>query len=523
MLFYLLIEAFFTYRTMNNIENPWNVENLEEFLYFCCPECDLKDQSKMQFLQHALNQHPNAKGSVQKFIIKEETFEDSEEFPYLNDINFSEEYDNPIEDYNELLKCEIKEEPTDHNNEELMNVDKEEEFSDNSDGLKNLSCEYCGKAFKKNQKLRIHIESIHEGKRYNCEFCDKSFTHVGTLQMHRKTNHGDKIMRSDHELNLETWKKNEEVLKNLVEKSDLNKYSRNTLNRSIAWEAITDKYNLETGNEMDSKAVAKKWQYYQYKLKLAGEKKHTESVNENSNNEKCDICSKVFPDTDKLANHRKRYHPKKIKRQCHICSETFTLKFDFENHYKDVHGIFNMYQCELCPNKKYDKREMLTRHIHNAHKNNHSVVCDLCGKSYSNPRALHKHHRSVHEKIKDHICNFCSRAFSESNDLKNHIKCVHEGVKDIICDLCGQAFGLRTSLVKHIKTVHEGIRDNICKTCGKAFSTLGHLNEHIRTIHEGIKRHKCTLCDRRFPKPSKLKIHMKSAHRNVTNVESDIT
>ena len=87
MLFYLLIEAFFTYRTMNNIENPWNVENLEEFLYFCCPECDLKDQSKMQFLQHALNQHPNAKGSVQKFIIKEETFEDSEEFPYLNDIN----------------------------------------------------------------------------------------------------------------------------------------------------------------------------------------------------------------------------------------------------------------------------------------------------------------------------------------------------------------------------------------------------------------------------------------------------
>ena len=27
-------------------ENPWTVENLEEFLYFCCPECDERNQSK---------------------------------------------------------------------------------------------------------------------------------------------------------------------------------------------------------------------------------------------------------------------------------------------------------------------------------------------------------------------------------------------------------------------------------------------------------------------------------------------
>ena len=57
----------------SHIENPWNVESLEEFQYFCCPECDLKDQSKVHFLQHALERHPKSKECVlqfNEFIIK---------------------------------------------------------------------------------------------------------------------------------------------------------------------------------------------------------------------------------------------------------------------------------------------------------------------------------------------------------------------------------------------------------------------------------------------------------------------
>ena len=108
-------------------DNPWNVENLEEFLYFCCPECDLKDQSKTEFLQHALEQHPKAKDCVQQFnefIIKdepsfEEDFEeednencDSEIFEDSN--MFPEIFENPnIENAHEILKCEIKVEPND--------------------------------------------------------------------------------------------------------------------------------------------------------------------------------------------------------------------------------------------------------------------------------------------------------------------------------------------------------------------------------------------------------------------------
>ena len=40
-------------------DNPWAFK-IENFLYFCCPECDAKDKNKETFIQHALENHPKA-------------------------------------------------------------------------------------------------------------------------------------------------------------------------------------------------------------------------------------------------------------------------------------------------------------------------------------------------------------------------------------------------------------------------------------------------------------------------------
>ena len=60
--------------------NPWDVGQLEDFLYFCCPECDLtRDtiyQSKELFLQHAMDEHPMAKESLTMLEMKSEPYED---------------------------------------------------------------------------------------------------------------------------------------------------------------------------------------------------------------------------------------------------------------------------------------------------------------------------------------------------------------------------------------------------------------------------------------------------------------
>ena len=58
------------------LTNPWAVKNLDDFLFFCCPECNVKDQSKESFLKHALDKHPKSELHLSEFIIKKELFED---------------------------------------------------------------------------------------------------------------------------------------------------------------------------------------------------------------------------------------------------------------------------------------------------------------------------------------------------------------------------------------------------------------------------------------------------------------
>ena len=38
--------------------NPWNVTSLDDFLFYCCPECDNRTVTKNDLIQHALNNHP---------------------------------------------------------------------------------------------------------------------------------------------------------------------------------------------------------------------------------------------------------------------------------------------------------------------------------------------------------------------------------------------------------------------------------------------------------------------------------
>ena len=60
------------------LTNPWANKHLEDFLYFCCPECNLKDQSKESFLRHALEKHPKSKSLA--FEIKKELFEENDNY-----------------------------------------------------------------------------------------------------------------------------------------------------------------------------------------------------------------------------------------------------------------------------------------------------------------------------------------------------------------------------------------------------------------------------------------------------------
>ena len=52
----------------NNLTDPWAVEKIEDFQFFCCPTCDGKLKSKEDFLEHAENQHPESKETLDKVL-----------------------------------------------------------------------------------------------------------------------------------------------------------------------------------------------------------------------------------------------------------------------------------------------------------------------------------------------------------------------------------------------------------------------------------------------------------------------
>ena len=46
--------------------NPWEVQNLEQFHYYCCPECDFRNLDKSVFIKHACMDHPRSHDVIDK-------------------------------------------------------------------------------------------------------------------------------------------------------------------------------------------------------------------------------------------------------------------------------------------------------------------------------------------------------------------------------------------------------------------------------------------------------------------------
>ena len=73
--------------SLERSNNPWEVENVEDFLYFCCPECDEKNHSRDHFLKHAFDQHPKSKEYLEKwaYSIKDELKEEINQNRFIKD------------------------------------------------------------------------------------------------------------------------------------------------------------------------------------------------------------------------------------------------------------------------------------------------------------------------------------------------------------------------------------------------------------------------------------------------------
>ena len=105
--------------SVQTLINPWAVPTLEEFLFYCCPECDVKVKANDQFLDHALKVHKLAQsvwsGHKEDQMLTIENIKESEASDNLKQIysdnhNLVIEIETLEEDPNSIscAECEMK-------------------------------------------------------------------------------------------------------------------------------------------------------------------------------------------------------------------------------------------------------------------------------------------------------------------------------------------------------------------------------------------------------------------------------
>ena len=88
-------------RPKRKINNPWNVNDVSDFLKYCCPECDFTDQNLPQFTDHALENH----------VLSNILFNNAN---HQEDSEIKSEHKDDIDYKSEYPGMEIKDEPMEY-------------------------------------------------------------------------------------------------------------------------------------------------------------------------------------------------------------------------------------------------------------------------------------------------------------------------------------------------------------------------------------------------------------------------
>ena len=277
-------------------------------------------------------------------------------------------------------------------------------------------------------------------------------------------------------------------------------------NRAFGWQSSL-KRHIETIHEGKKEHVCNKTgtdgqpcnQTFGWKSHL---KTHMKLVHEGKKDHVCDStaangqpCHQAFGLKGDLKRHIETVHKGKKE---HICDWTGA-------------------DSQPC-NQAFGQKSDLKKHIETVHEGKKEHICDCtaangepCNQAFGWQSHLKRHIETIHKGKKEHVCDWtgangqpCNQEFGQKSSLKTHIETVHEGKKEHICDWtgadgqsCNKAFGQKSSLKTHMETIHEVKKKYVCdwtgadgQPCNRAFDLKGNLKAHIEKVHEGKKKNK---------------------------------
>ena len=555
-------------------DDPWGVSKLEDFLHFCCPECDFKEITKEEFVKHALHKHPNAKTSLLSLIVKEEDINESNIIIDKKDNNDVDDNINDIEikhDIQEnseklfhenLVEYQIKEEIDQEEVDEDHYFEDDFDYSHENNTDKKYKCEFCEKSYTSTGALRYHLIHVHEGKKietkkFKCKYCQKIYSGRSPLKYHISRCHNG---NPHEEFQLEQDFD--------LEYNDMENLDTTTSNDPHEDTSNNKKYKCEFCEKSYSGPSPLKY--------------HIDTVHTNSNKFECKFCDWKTPIASKLQYHVEMKHGSSGSKrfQCPNCAKGYPIPSLLKYHLITAHELdldgVNNFKCGSCDenNSQYFSNvDELITHMSNEHSRTleeyetNELKCDYCEKVCENLDEFVSHIKTNHaEKLADkkYKCDFCEKAYTSTGALKYHLEKVHEGKKMEIkkfpyktlhfrhtekiecpkcgkkvyglnkhmlnctwtgslkkyrknypCELCDNVYMSLRKLNDHVKCFHEGEKEYSCHMCGKQFTQTHTLKSHILTVHEGRKDHICNHCSKPFGMAKNLLAHIKSVHEKL--------
>ena len=432
-------------------------------------------------------------------------------------------------------------------------------------------CDNCGKIFRGEQGLKIHIGKIHvdqdkkisdqsgnlsppnscsdEENSHKCDKCSRVFSGEQGLKIHIGKIHADQDMGISHQLKYPSPPIGCSEKENTHECVKCSRVFSTEQGLKIHMAKKHSEYNQESSCNVGNLAqvsgiseLGKPFKCWKCGKDFSGEqglkihfgKAHTNQDSENSHqvdhiaapvssscNEgnvcKCDNCGKIFRGEQGLKIHVGKIHvdqDKKISDQSGNLSPPNSCS-DEENSHK----------CDKC-SRVFSGEQGLKIHMGKIHADQNNENADQSG-NLSSPNDCSNEENS-------HKCDKCSRVFSGEQGLKIHIGKIHAdqgmGISHQLLKYPSPSIGCSKEENSHecvkcsrIFSGEQGLKIHMAKKHSESnqesFCNVGNLAQ-TNGISELGKPFKCWKCGKDFSGEQGLKIHFGKAHTNQNSENS---
>ena len=474
--------------------NPWSGGNISDFLFYNCPECDVKEKDPDTFLGHALQNHKRAR------------------------ISLNGKYEEPENLLNEHV--DLSDDKTNLNcDQENASVDRED--LDNNEGAFSDENQIDFKGNKiPSEKNHVAVKREYEKVMINEEINDQPVVKRLRLDIKSQCYYCGTVLFGEDATDL-----TESMLAHISDKHNMfvtpkmyGKMRDYQCNDCLRMFNTRDSLDIHVCG-----VVPSSW------------------LGPDQKSQQCTKCDESFEDYGQLLCHFKENHSAQVKYKCcnDHCSITFTSRSELSDHVKQKHT----HQCRYCY-KFIHREKALYRHNLTCNGNGlplyYANECLFCCMRFDTKHSLEQHKETIHGKVietlkykclycdfvattkwlrKDHkkrehqqVCPICFKDFGTSpSALKQHM-ITHTDTKNFLCEQCDFRCKTIHDLEKHKKRVHDKVHNHFCETCGKGFYDFTNLTDHVERNHGSENKYKCRKCDEDFKTNQHRKNHIKKIH-----------